>query len=375
MNTEWKVAALPDVLPPSSGQDGSDPPPTPPLSFRTPDEICAWHFDDSDMVLEDRVMAKGQPLSICGAGGVGKSRLVLQLAACTTTGRPFLGINVCNPDVTWLIFQTENSNRRLKFDLWNLRRWLGADWPRFASRCWIHTLETDDDLLLNVDNPDTAARMRKAVQERNPTVVVFDPLNACTCGDLNKDQDMRATIMALSQIARIGNPERIPLILHHSLTGATGAARAVGYDRSSFSRNSKVLFAWTRAQINIAPASPDDNSLLVVSCGKNSNGHEFKPFGIQLNPDTMIYERLPGFDFDSWREELEGKAKKSESRCSIERVVDLLKPKQPLTKPELAKLLRDDTGLARSGCYEWIAKAERARVIKFAEDGLLLRVS
>ena len=147
-------------------------------------------------------------------------------------------------------------------------------------------------------------------------------------------------------------------------------------DRSSFSRNSKVLFAWTRGQINIAPASPDDNSVLVVSCGKNSNGREFKPFGIQLDPDTMIYERVQGFDFDQWREELEGKAKKkSEARCSVERVVDLLKPKQPLTKPELAKLMRDDTGLARSGCYEWIGKAERAGAIKVGEDGLLLRVS
>lgn len=371
--TPWaEKAAIPDVLPDAAGQDA----PRLPLSFRTPDEICAWEFDDSDIVLDERIMAKGQPLNVCGAGGVGKSRIMLQLAGCTTTGRPFLGINVHNSDISWLIFQTENSNRRLKFDLWNLRRWLGSDWKRFAERCVIHTLETDDDSLLNVDNPTTAELMRKAVQEHKPTVVAFDPLNACTCGDLNKDQDMRATIMALAQIARVGDPERIPLILHHSLTGATGAARAVGYDRSSFSRNSKVLFAWTRAQINIAPASPDDNSRLVVSCGKNSNGREFKPFGIQLDPDTMIYERIEGFDFDQWREELDGKAKKkSEMRCSVERVVDLLKPKQPLTKPELAKLLRDDTGLARSGCYEWIGKAERAGAIKVGEDGLLLRVS
>ena len=29
------------------------PPPRPPLSFRTPEEICAWEFDDSDIVLDD----------------------------------------------------------------------------------------------------------------------------------------------------------------------------------------------------------------------------------------------------------------------------------------------------------------------------------
>src|SRR5688572_9100744 len=84
------------------------------------------------------------------------------------------------------------------------------------------------------------------------------------------------------------------------LTGRVGAARATGFDRSSFGRNSKLLYAWTRGQINIAPQGPNDNSRLVVSCGKCSNGEEFPPFGIRLNRELMIYEPDPQFNLPDW---------------------------------------------------------------------------
>ena len=35
--------------------------------------------------------------------------------------------------------------------------------------------------------------------------------------------------------------------------------KAVGHDRNSFGRNSKVLQFWTRAQINVVAYEPHDN--------------------------------------------------------------------------------------------------------------------
>ena len=70
----------------------------------------------------------------------------------------------------------------------------------------------------------------------------------------------------------------------NALTGRGGAAKVTGHDRASFARNSKVMHAWTRGQINIAPIDPDDNSRLIVACGKCSNGKEFEKFAIKLNP-------------------------------------------------------------------------------------------
>ena len=49
------------------------------LSFRRPLEILAMEFDPHDAVLENGYL-KGSPCAICGIGGIGKSRLALQMA-------------------------------------------------------------------------------------------------------------------------------------------------------------------------------------------------------------------------------------------------------------------------------------------------------
>ena len=66
---------------------------------------------------------------------------------------------------------------------------------------------------------------------------------------------MTATLTVIGRITRQGDPQRIPVILHHALTGKSGAARATGFDRGSFGRNSKVLLGWVRSQINVAPTT------------------------------------------------------------------------------------------------------------------------
>ncbi len=54
-------------------------------------EIRAMDFDDSDMIIGDRMHAEGQSLVICGPGGVGKSTIALQLAVAR-----FLAENLLN---------------------------------------------------------------------------------------------------------------------------------------------------------------------------------------------------------------------------------------------------------------------------------------
>ena len=98
-----------------------------------------------------------------------------------------------------------------------------------------------------------------------------------------------------------------------------GAARATGFDRSSFGRNSKLLHAWTRGSINIAPQGPNDNNRLVVSCGKCSNGEEFAPFGIRLNRATMTYESDPGFNLHDW----EAGVQEGRKREALDELIDL----------------------------------------------------
>ena len=121
-----------------------------------------------------------------------------------------------------------------------------------------------------------------------PDVAVFDPLRDFAIGDLNSDADMAATLNTISRIVRTGNPRRIPLILHHALTGKAGHAKAVGFERGGFGRNSSPP-RLRAGLINIAPEKPDSNETLIVASGKSNNSQEFEPFGIRLDPETVTY--------------------------------------------------------------------------------------
>lgn len=334
------------------------------LSFRRPDELVGLTFDDSDIILENRVMALGQSLVLAAAAGLGKSRMLLQLAACVVTGRPFLGMNIVSAGWPWLIFQTENSNRRLNFDLLKLKKWLGdGDFHKFSERVVIHTLENDADSLLNIESGAAMESMQAAIAQYPSQIVVFDPLNSFTSGNLNADQDMRAVISALSKLSREGMTDRIPLFLHHALTGAGGAAKATGFDRSSFARNSKTLLAWTRAQINVAPASPDDNTRLVVACGKNSNGKEFAPFGVIMDEETMIYDVDPDFDLDQWQEEVAGKGKGRQPDSGPEDIVRVLTGMREATAAAWQKECKEELSISEATFYRHKRRATKDKLV------------
>ncbi|HXR47406.1 MAG TPA: AAA family ATPase [Candidatus Limnocylindrales bacterium] len=336
------------------------------LTIRTPDEILAMSFDDGDRILGDHLLDDGGNLALLGAGGVGKSRLLLLLLACIAGARRFLTFDTFRPNMKWLVLQTENSNRRLQQDIAPLKSWLGDNWPRFTERVIIHTIETDADGFMNLDDTDAVARIQAAIQENRPDGIIIDPLNDFAIGDLNKDSDMKLTLQTLSRICRRGNPKRVIIVSHHSLTGRAGAAKATGYDRAGFARNSKVIHAWTRGQINIAPVDPDNNDRLIIACGKCSNGREFQTFAVRLNRDSMIYECDPTVDVTQWQQDMTG-AKDNAPLMNPDRVRELC-DLGGSNKAALAKAIMDDCGCYRGSAYRYITRAEQATKISFKKS-------
>jgi hypothetical protein len=164
---------------------------------------------------------------------------------------------------------------------------------------------------------------------------------------------MRAIVTAIAAAARQGNPRRAILVLQHAITGRAGAQKAVGFDRSSFSRNSKVLLAWTRAQINVAPAKPDSNDTLVIACGKNNNGREFQPFAITLN-SAGIYEVDSSFSLDEWSEAIAGN--KAKRGCTVEQLLEILGDDE-LKKCALVKRIVDVRGCGKTAAYDAVDAA------------------
>jgi hypothetical protein len=330
------------------------------LTLRSPDELLAMTFDDSDRIIGDRLLATGQSLAICGAGGIGKSRLLLQMAVACLGGLPFVSFETRGQEKKWLIIQAENSNRRLKEDLAALRLWIGPEhWQQVNAGLLVHTLESDVDGFLSLDNPEAQTRIAAAIASFKPDVVCFDSLYNFAAGDLNSDRDMADTLLTISRLTKTGNPSRACVLLHHSLTGKHGAARSLGYERASFGRNSKVLHSWTRAMVNIAPGSPDSNDALVITCGKMSNGKEFSPFAVRLC-DSMIYAVDETFDLAGWQSDVTGKS--TAAPMTPQRVKELCRA--GMTKGTLAKAVMDDCGCSRATAYRHVDRAT-GRTIHF----------
>lgn len=340
-----------------------------PLTIRTADELLAMQFDDSDVILGDRLLADGQSLVIAAQAGAGKSRLLLQFIAAQVAGRMFLNFTTGRAGMRWLVLQTENSNRRLQHDLAKLRAWLGNDWAKFNDLVSLHTVEHDMDGFIALDSPDNRAAVAELVDRIKPDGIAVDPLNECSTGDLNKDVDMRATVTTLSRICKHGNPKRAILALHHALTGRAGAVKVMGHDRASFARNSKALLAWTRAQINVAPVEGDNNDRLVIACGKTNDGREFEPFAVKLNPTTMIYEVDPTVDLSSWQAEMTGKppAKDLSPPVVAQIVAELGRTAGPPRKVKIIKELMADTGCGKSAAYDAVDRATRAKAIHYTK--------
>ncbi len=330
--TEWPeiaASAAPGTLPKRA-----------PLTIRTINEILAMQFDPADLILPNGYLVLGERTAICGMGSVGKSRLTMQLSLCCRTGREFLGWETRGRELRWLFLQTENSCRRLQADLERMLSALtAAEREAITTGVFLHTLEGDEDGFLALDW-ENRERIANAIAKTDANIVVFDPLRDFGTDDLNADAHMTETLREISRLTRHGNARRVPLVIHHALTGKSGIQKVVGFDRTSFGRNSKVLFMWTRAQINVAPARPDDNSVLIIASGKCSNFTEFQPFAARLDFDTMTYFRDDDFDVDEWRESLDS-AKSGGDKLTLEGVLALLPETGSVEKKLLIENLQD----------------------------------
>ena len=237
-------------------------------------------------------------------------------------------------------------------------------WQAVDASLFIHGLEGEKDFFLSLDNDAVFERVSNAIRKHNPDILVFDSFYNFSSLDLNKDAEMAASLANISRLGKIGRPDRAIILLHHALTGTAGAARAVGFDRTSYTRNSKVLHAWTRGQINLAPGDAEGESL-VVSCGKCSNGQAFKPFGARMD-EGLIYVLDPDFDLEVWGDEVSGH-KTKDALMTPDRIFELCT--FPMTKSELAKAIIDDCGCSRMTAYRYIQKATKCRKVKMTRDG------
>lgn len=331
-----------------------------PLTVRKPSEIMAMTFAPSDMFTANGYLQKGNALVISGMGGLGKSRFVLQMAVNCILGRPFVGWETKAEGTKWLILQTENGNRRLQSEISRMLVHCTQEEMATLDECLrIHTLETEDDSFVTLSRPETADRIEALTAEFPANVLVFDVLRDFATGDLNSDEAMTETTRAISRVTRRGDPTRIPIVVHHALTGRAGVAKATGFDRGSFVRNSKVLFGWTRAQINLAPYDPERNDIVIVASGKANDAIEFEPFAIRLDTESMTYGVEESIDLAEWQRQLVGR-QRERPKATVQSVLTAVKDlgSNGVSKAKLVRAIIEETGCGKTLAYSLISKAE-----------------
>ncbi len=287
-----------------------------------PPQVCFWGDG----------FAMGQVSTIFGQGGLGKSRLSLNLARNQVLGLPFADIPTSGQPLRHLLMGSENSIHRLQNDV---RRMSGGLSPEQLERLDAHirmaTLEHPEDPFITVASPMNLVRWKTTLESFRPQVLWVDPWGDVLDGEANNDEDTRGTLQVLRRLLRQVDPDAALVILAHSRTGAKNIAQAVGFDAPNFGKGSKALYTASRCVLNLAPGDESEAPPIVCCFAKHNDGRRQPPFAIILDPSTMLYERDPDFDFEAWQELVNTRAsgKSRSGRPATSQPLDSFRPLIP----------------------------------------------
>jgi hypothetical protein len=346
----------------------NNPPPPKPFSIRAWGDIHTLKLPPRETFLGD-VFALQTMQAIMGQGGVGKSRISLNIAYCNVLGREFCGLPTGNKPVKWLFIGNENSVSRWQRDIRAMSKGLtAAQLELLNTHIFLHCLEQPDDSFICLQDDSIKTKWTETIKVIRPDVLVADPWGEIQFGDPNNDLDTRQSIRELLKICTHINPKMGQVILHHARTGRANISQAAGWDKGNFGKGSKALYSGARAVINLAPGDAEDNSKLVMVCAKSNDAPPFEARGIKLVEDTMTYEIDIDFDLDAWQNDLEGKRQPGNSKGSIQDVVDGVGAGKTTYK-ELIKYLADKNQMASRTADKWIGKAIKSGYLRKRKNG------
>jgi len=290
-----------------------------------------------------KLFAQGQVQAIFGQGGLGKSRLALNMARNQVLGQPFLGMETeARQPMRHLFVGSENDLHRWQIDTRCMSKGLEEEQMNaLASHIRVTTLEHQGDTFINLGDEENEQKWRDTLRAWPPDVLWVDPWGDVLEGD-GFDCDVRSTIATLRKLAGAANPDCGIVILAHARTGAANIAQAAGFDAANFGKASKALYSCARAVVNIAPYDASKNPDLAWVPAKNNNGTLPEALRIRLDPQTLTYSAVEALDVEAWQDEVKTASKmtwkKSGVRFDPDAVLGLAA--KPLTKTELHAAVR-----------------------------------
>ncbi len=339
-----------------------------PLTVWTPAQFLSHIPDTSAILLGDGLVERGSWTSLVGIGGLGKTRITLWLCICQILGREWCGLPTRGEPQNVLYLSTENGLRRWKTDLQRMLSVLTeSERAKVEKHLRIMALTAEEDGDLDLGNDLSVVRIGATLREFRPGLVIFDPFADMVDGDENKTADLVTTLRKLRQTVRANAPAAAGIIVHHARTGAVNIVQAGdNFSAGNFGRGSKALYSFVRCEIQLAPGSRDDDTLLLLACGKNNNGEKFKPRGIVFNPETFAYAVDPTFDLATWRADVSGT--RGNKTASIADVVEAVRSLggtggNTIKAGKICELVHEDT----AAC----ARTIKTRIKEAVKEGYL----
>lgn len=280
-----------------------------PYSTRQWGEILSLELPPQERFLGD-VFALHQLQAMFGQGGLGKTRIAMNIARNQVLQIPFCGMPTGTRSLRHLFMSSENNIHRLQWDIRKMSECLADEQSALLhENIHLSTLESPEDGWISLGDLSNHARWAATLAKTKPDVLWLDPWGDIQAGDANSDSDCRQAIADVMRIARKQNPEIGVVILHHSRTGAKSIREAIGFDGANFGKNSKSLYSSCRAVLNLAPADESEHPPVVIACAKNNNAKRFEPFAVALDECSMTYDIDPTFDIRTWAESLDNAIK------------------------------------------------------------------
>ena len=301
-------------------------------------------------------LAPGQLMEVIGGSGLGKSRMMLNLAINQVLGLDFAGLPTCKRPLKWLFYGNENGFYRYRSDLRRMLDFCTAEQrERLRGHIFLPTLERPGDAHVSFADADNREKLKMTILYRDADVVVLDPWGAIINGDELDDGDVRGTIYSIVEVlaANIHKPT-VGIILNHSRNGIKELADAAGFAAANYGKNSKAIFSVMRNVWNLRPAHPAEPvTKIELIHAKSSDFIAYKPRAVDFDPVSFTYRLDPNFSHDAWQYELE-RARRSGSLMTPAQRTDAHRRQGDEMRQKIMEYVTEKGHLYRSDLEDWM---------------------
>ena len=244
-------------------------------------------------------LAPGQLMEVIGGSGLGKSRMMLNLAVNQVLGRDFAGLPTCRRPLKWLFYGNENGFYRFRNDLRQMLKFCSSEQrERLRGHIFLPTMARPKDVYVSFADEENRVKLKTTIRYRDADVVVLDPWGAVIDGDELDDGDVRKTIFEIMDVlsANVEKPTA-GIILNHSRNGARELADAAGFSAANYGKNSKAIFSVMRNVWNLRPAHIADQITKIELIHAKSSDFvrprsRLRPRGVAVRAGTHQTRRI-----------------------------------------------------------------------------------